>query len=159
MNRCWARAALVGMLTVLVLLVPPQRALAASTPVIAGKVAMIEVCAQDRCGAAIFTGVFDGTVGGRHRIGTATVAVTHTTPLPPPEGMGSITGGAWQLHVRDHRFRGAVLPGGTLVNNGNNTFTIIAVLALTEGGTGTINVSVLLDHNTSPPTVKGTISQ
>jgi hypothetical protein len=73
--------------------------------------------------------------------------------------MGSITGGTWQLRVPDHRLRGAVLPDGTLVNNGNNTFTITAVLALTEGGTGTINVNVLLDHTKFPPTVKGTISQ
>ena len=158
MKRCLARCAVLILLVSLILL-PPQSVLAVSNPPIAGKVAMVELCAQDRCGAAIFTGLFEGTVGGRRTISTASVAVTHTTPLPPPGVPGSITGGAWRLQVPDHRFSGVVLPGGTLVNNGNNTFTITAVLALTEGGAGTLNTSVVLDHTTFPPTVKGTLMQ
>jgi hypothetical protein len=52
-----------------------------------------------------------------------------------------------------------VLPGGTLLNNGNNTFTVNATLYITTGGAGTLHFEGVLNHNTFPPTIVGTISQ
>jgi hypothetical protein len=129
---------------------------AASTPPISGTVALVELCPQSICGVAYFTGGFSGTIGSKSATGTLSVAVTHD-PLPAPGTSSPITGGSWELQVSGHRYRGGVT-SGTLFNNGNNTFTVQAVLKLTQGGSGPLAVTGLLNHNTFPPTLTGTVS-
>jgi hypothetical protein len=56
------------------------------------------------------------------------------------------------------KFGGTVL-GGSIFNNGNNTFTVSVTLELKSGGTGQLLGAVVLDHNDFPPTVEGKLSQ
>jgi hypothetical protein len=143
----------------LIVLAGARPAQAASTPVINVSTFGIELCPQSICGAAIFTGFLQGQVGGNNNaVGTFLAALTHD-PLPDPLSTAAITGGIFELRVGLRRIRGVVLPGGTLFNNGNNTFTVDAVLLIMSGGSGTVNYHGLLNHNTFPPTIVGTISQ
>ena len=147
-----------ALLTVLTLVVPVTRLEAASTPAINVNTAGIELCPQSICGAAIFTGFLFGQVGGNPAaLGTFAVAVTHDD-LPPPLQPARINGGVFEFRVGLRRIRGVVLPGGTLFNNGDNTFDVDAVLAITSGGSGTLVYHGLLDHNVFPPTVVGPVS-
>jgi hypothetical protein len=144
---------------VLIVVAGVRPAQAASTPVINVNTFGIELCPQFVCGAAIFTGFLHGQVGGNHNaLGTFTAALTHE-PLPEPLNTAAITGGVFELRVGLRRIRGVVLPGGTLFNNGNNTYSVDAVLLITSGGSGTVTFQGLLNHNTFPPTIVGTISQ
>jgi hypothetical protein len=132
---------------------------AASIPVINVNTFGIELCPQSICGAAIFTGLLHGQVGGNDRaLGTFTAALTHE-PLPEAGETANLTGGVFEFRVGLRRIRGIVLPGGTLLNNGNNTFTVSATLYITNGGSGTLHFEGVLNHNTFPPTIVGTISQ
>ena len=60
-----------------------------------------------------------------------------------------------QLFVRDDE----PLLGGTILNNGNNTFTIDVTLEVKKGGSGRIDFLGTLDHNAFPPTLEGTLTQ
>ena len=138
---------------------------AASNPVINVGTAGIELCPQFICGAAIFTGFLQGQVGSNNNaFGTFIAALTHD-PLPPPLGTAALTGGVFELRVGLRRIRGIVLPfdpvtnTGTLFNTGQNTYVVNAVLLITSGGSGTVNYHGLLNHNTFPPTIVGTITQ
>ena len=53
--------------------------------------------------------------------------------------------------------RGIVLPDGVLRNNGNDTFSVRALLFITDGGLGLLKAEVLLDHRVFPPTVIATV--
>lgn len=132
---------------------------ASSIPRIRGAVAGIELCPQSICGAAVFVGLFRGQVGVNPlALGTMAVAVNHD-PLPDVEDAAAITGGFWQLHLLNgRRFVGAVT-GGTLFNNGDNTYHVSVEMLLTSGGTGTLSFEGTLSHNSFPPTISGTISQ
>lgn len=132
---------------------------AASIPVINVNTFGIELCPQSICGAAIFTGLLQGQVGGNaNALGTFLAALTHD-PLPEPYQTADLTGGVFELRVGLRRIRGIVLPGGTLLNNGDNTFAVDATLVITSGGFGTLHFQGVLNHNTFPPTIVGTISQ
>lgn len=148
----------VSILTVFVILAASARPLqAASTPVINVNTVGLELCPQSICGAAIFTGVLFGQVGPGPALGTFAVAVTHA-PLPDPYEVAAVTGGVFELRVGLRRIRG-VVSGGTLFNNGDNTFTVQAVLTITSGGSGQVLYTGLLNHNVFPPTIIGAISQ
>jgi hypothetical protein len=132
---------------------------AVSIPVINVNTLGIELCPQFICGAAIFTGVLQGQVGSNdHALGTFATALTHE-PLPDDFQTANLTGGVFEFRIGLRRIRGVVLPGGTLLNNGNNTFSVDATLFITSGGTGTLHFQGLLNHNTFPPTIVGTVSQ
>jgi hypothetical protein len=132
---------------------------AASSPVINVNTLGIELCPQSICGAAIFTGLLQGQVGGNdHALGTFAAALTHD-PLPDPGNPADLTGGVFEFRIGLRRIRGVVLPGGTLFNNGNNTFAVDATLFITSGGSGTLHFQGILNHNTFPPTIIGTASQ
>ncbi|MGB2715303.1 MAG: hypothetical protein WBC51_14055 [Vicinamibacterales bacterium] len=132
---------------------------AASIPVINVNTFGIELCPQSICGAAIFTGLLQGQVGGNpNALGTFLTALTHD-PLPAPYQTADLTGGVFEFRVGLRRIRGIVLPGGTLFNNNDNTFTVAATLLITSGGSGTLHFLGVLNHNTFPPTIVGTISQ
>lgn len=154
------RRALVCSAILLTLSAAARPAQAASIPVINVNTFGIELCPQVICHAAIFTGLIHGQVGGNHNaLGTFTAALTHE-PLPDEAGETvAITGGVFELRVGLRRIRGVVVPGGTLRNNGDNTFDVDGTLLITSGGSGTLTYHVVLNHNTFPPTVVGTISQ
>jgi hypothetical protein len=149
----------VAVLSVFVMIVGGSRPLqAASTPVINVSTFGVELCPQSICGAAIFTGVLFGQVGNNpSAFGTFAVAVTHA-PLPDPFEAAPVTGGEFELRVGIRRIRG-VVSGGTLFNNGNNTFTVQAELTILSGGSGVVYYTGLLNHNVFPPTIIGTIAQ
>ena len=145
--------------TVFALGMGSRAAEAASVPVINVGAFGIELCPQSICGAAIFTGLLQGQVGANgHALGTFVAALTHD-PLPDPYQPAELTGGVFEFRFGLRRIRGVVLPGGTLFNNGDNTFTVDATLFITSGGVGTLHFQGLLNHNTFPPTIVGTVSQ
>ena len=135
------------------------RVQAASLPVINVTTYGIELCPQSICGAAIFTGVLYGQVGLNPKaVGTFAVAVTHED-LPDPYETSAVTGGVFELAIGLRRIKGFVAPGGTLFNNGNNTYTVDATLVITSGGIGTLHYKGLLNHNVFPPTIIGPLTQ
>jgi hypothetical protein len=129
-----------------------------SIPVIEGNIAGIELCHQELCGAAFFAGDFVGHVNARPRQGAFLGAIRHQ-PLPEPDETSYITGGTWVIAIPFPRFSGVVLPGGTLTNNGDNTFAIELTMMMTRGGSGTLTFTGILSHNSFPPTIIGTVSQ
>ena len=130
----------------------------ASSPAIVGEISGVEVCAQQiGCDAAVFTGTCDCRVNNRHTLGFFWVAVQHD-PLPPPLGSSAITGGNWNLTTLRGRFSGRVLEG-SIVNNGDDTFTINVRLRVRRGGSGDLLVSGVLSHNDFPPTFDGELIQ
>lgn len=132
---------------------------AASTPVINANIFGIELCPQSVCGAAIFVGVLQGQVGSNlNAFGTFGVAVTHEALPDNPGGEAALTGGAFEFKVGLRRIRGFV-DSGSLLNNGDDTFTVTATLVITSGGSGSVEFVGVLDHNVFPPTIAGTISQ
>jgi hypothetical protein len=143
---------------VLVLFVGAVPLRASSHPAVAGNASGIELCEQAVCGSAIFVALFSGQVGvSPHAFGTIAVAVTHD-PLPevddPP---ADLTGGFWQLQVLFGRKITGIVTGGSLTNNGNNTFHVLAHMLLTGGGDGTLTFDGTLSHNAFPPTISGSI--
>jgi hypothetical protein len=149
----------VSLLTALMILVAGSRHVQASNPEINAQIFGIELCPQFICGAAFFTGFLGGQVGANPAaFGTFLVAITHTTPLPakPEDDPATLTGGVFEIRVGLRRIRGQVVPGGTLTNNGNNTFTVDAVLTIADGG-GVMNFFGTLDHR-GFPTISGIIS-
>ena len=129
-----------------------------SLPFVRGNISGLELCPQSVCGAAIFTGLFAGQVGfNPAALGTMAVAVTHED-LPPPHQTAAITGGVWQISLIGRTIRG-VVTGGSLYNNGDNTFRVVVGMCITGGGLGTLSFSGTLSHAVFPPTIKGRISQ
>ncbi|MEZ5316621.1 MAG: hypothetical protein R2752_04405 [Vicinamibacterales bacterium] len=134
-----------------------RRVETASLPAIQGVVSGVELCPQFLCGSAIFIGIFNGQVGfNPNAYGLMVVQVNHD-PLPDPFASAAITGGTWDLYVGLRHVSGGV--GGSLTNNGNETFTVDTTLPIASGGRGSINFLGLLDHNVFPPTIAGAITQ
>ena len=117
----------------------------ASNPVILGEISGVEVCAQFLpCEAAVFTGTCDCKVGTKDAPGFFWVSVQHD-PLPASFATSAILRGKWNLTTLRGSFSGKVLDG-TILNNGNNTFTVTVRLRLQKGGNGDVIGSGLLDH-------------
>jgi hypothetical protein len=131
---------------------------ASSIPAIQGTASGIELCEQAVCGSAIFVALFSGQVGvNPHAFGTIAVAVMHA-PLPDPDDPpAALTGGVWQLQPLFGRKVAGIVTGGTLDNNGDNTFHVVAHMLITSGGAGTMTFDGTLSHNAFPPTIQGTI--
>jgi hypothetical protein len=129
----------------------------ASSPTIAGEISGVELCPETACGAAIFTGTFQGTVGNKPTPGFFWVAVQHQA-LPTAGNSSPIFGGKWSLSTFWGKFGGTVL-WGSIFNNGNNTFTVSVTLELKSGGTGELLGAAVLNHNDFPPTVEGKLFQ
>ena len=129
----------------------------ASAPIpFAGMANGIELCEQAVCGSAIFVAIFSGQVGGnQHALGTIVVSVTHQ-PLPAPDDPpADLTGGFWQLQLFfGGRITGTVT-GGTIDNNGDGTYHVVAHML--SPATGTTTFDGTLSHNAFPPTLNGTI--
>ena len=130
----------------------------ASNPVIVGEISGVELCPQFACDAAVFTGTCDFTVGNRQTPGFFWVSVQHD-PLPAaPQSSAAILGGKWNLTTLRGSFSGEVIDG-SILNNGNNTFTVKVRLRVQKGGNGDVIVSGVLDHTEFPPTFDGELSQ
>jgi hypothetical protein len=129
----------------------------ASQPVLNGHLEGVELCAQFQCGVAVFVGQFKGQVDNNRGKGGFLVLVNHG-PLPAPgQPPAAISGGEWDLRAGANLFQGDVV-NGTIVNNGNNTFTLTVTLQVAEGGSGAIIFTGILDHNDFPPTVEGDLA-
>jgi hypothetical protein len=129
---------------------------ASSLSPVAGKANGLELCEQAVCGSAIFVAIFSGQVGfNPHALGTIAVSVTHD-PLPgvddPPV---NLTGGVWQLQVLFGGRATGIVTGGTLENNGDNTFHVVAHML--SAATGALTFNGTLSHNAFPPTLIGSI--
>ena len=145
-----------ALVLVLVAAAVPLRA--SSLPAIQGVVAGLEFCEQARCGAAIFAGVFKGSVNGRFAFGTIAFGVNHETPLPESGDTKLVTGGGWKLQLLSgHTLLGRVT-GGTLHNNGDGTYGVVATMEITQGGSGDATFIGTLSHKTFPPTIWGVIT-
>jgi hypothetical protein len=129
-----------------------------SIPFIEGNIEGIELCPQSICGAAFFVGEFAGHVNAFPRHGVFFGAITHQ-PLPEPGETSFITGGTWLIRTPFRTFLGVVLPGGTLTNNGDNTFTVTLEMIITRGGSGALTFTGTLSHDVFPPTIVGTVLQ
>jgi hypothetical protein len=142
-----------------VLMVGAVSVRADSIPVIAGGVSGLELCPQSVCGAAIFVGIYRGQVGANTRaFGSMAVAVTHED-LPESGETAAITGGVWVLQLLSGRQISGAIAGGTLLNNGNDTFGLDVSMLILSGGVGDISFGGTLSHITFPPTIVGVISQ
>jgi hypothetical protein len=130
----------------------------ASQPIVNGHLEGVELCAQFQCGVAVFVGQFKGQVNNQRGKGGFLVLVKHQSLPAPGQAPESITGGEWNLRAGVNLFQGDVVKG-TIVNNGNNTFTLTVTLQVAEGGTGEIIFTGILDHNDFPPTVEGDLVQ
>ena len=132
---------------------------ASSVPVIRGDVSGLELCPQSICGAAVFTGLFVGQVGvNPFSVGLISVGATHED-LPDPDQFADITGGVWSLRLLNGRRFTGVVTGGSLFNNGDDTFNVDVDMALVSGGTGTLSFQGVLSHQVFPPTLIGRITQ
>lgn len=139
-----------------VLLVGAAPLRASSLSPVAGVANGIELCEQAVCGSAIFVAIFSGQAGvNPHALGTIVVSVTHD-PLPgdddPPV---NLTGGVWQLQVFFGGRATGLITGGTLANNGDNTFHVVA--HMWSAATGALTFDGTLSHNAFPPTLMGGI--
>jgi hypothetical protein len=76
MKRCLCQLVVVALFLIAV---QPVRA---SSPTIAGEISGVELCPEIACGAAIFNGTFQGTVGNKPTPGFFWVAVQHEALLP-----------------------------------------------------------------------------
>lgn len=132
---------------------------ASSTPFIRGEVSALELCPQSICHAAIFSGLFVGQVGGNpFSIGVISVAATHED-LPDPDETADITGGVWSLRLLNgRRFTGSVT-GGSLFNNGDDTFEVNVEMEILSNGSGNLQFHGTLSHQVFPPTLIGGITQ
>jgi hypothetical protein len=131
----------------------------ASRPKIEGEISGVELCPQVACGAAIFTGTFQGEVGNDSTPGFFWASVKHETlPVDWNQPPADVLGGKWSLSTFRGEFRGSVIDG-TITNNGNNTFTVRLTLQLKRGGKGQLLAEVLLDHRDFPPTAEGELFQ
>jgi hypothetical protein len=146
--------------------------LQASDPTVNGDVKGIELCPQFICGSALFTGVFVGEVNGRPAFGTWSAAVNHEDlPTYDPEATQDensvdVLGGHWRLRayvLRRFFFRRRNLSGdfemGTLTALPDNFYQVEVPMTVNSGGNGQIDLELLLDENSIPQPVSGTLSQ
>jgi hypothetical protein len=139
----------------IVLVLSGAMAVSASTPAVEGDLDGLEFCPQEVCGAAVFAGNFSGTIGGKQTPGFFWVAVKHEH-LPKAGSSTAVLSGRWSITSNGGIIGGPIL-GGTLFNNGNNTFRVDTVLEISRGGSGNIDFSGVLNHNRFPPTVEGSL--
>ena len=130
-----------------------------SDPIIQGGVQGLELCPQFICGAAIFTGVFQGQVGfNPNATGIITAAMTHGDLPTVENAFTTINTGSWELRTLTRRIRGKVL-GGRITYKGNNLFEILILLDVRNGEGGVVGFIGVLNHNTLIPTFGGNIVQ
>jgi hypothetical protein len=129
----------------------------ASQPIVTGQLDGVELCAQFQCGVAVFVGRFNGQLNNQWGKGGFLVFINHDS-LPQAGQVANVTGGEWSLRGDLHLLQGNIL-AGTLLNNGDNTFTVTVVLQVSDGGSGEIVFTGALNHRDFPPTIIGNLIQ
>lgn len=131
-----------------------------SSPVIQGGVQGIELCPQFICGFALFTGAFQGQVGGNpNAVGIITAAMIHTALPTAGDPPATITGGKWELRTLTGRIRGNVV-GGSITFLPNDLFAIRILLDIQPPtGSGFVGFEGILSHQTLIPRFGGNLVQ
>jgi len=129
----------------------------ASQPAVTGHLEGVELCAQFQCGVAAFVGKFNGQLNNKRGKGGFLVFINHQA-LPQPGQAANITRGEWSLRAGVDLLQGDIL-SGTLLNNGDNTFTVRVLMQVSDGGIGEVVFTGVLDHNDFPPTIDGELTQ
>ena len=132
---------------------------AASSQPIVGTIDGVEICPQSfsLCSnGALFGGRFIGIVHGQHARGAFLVQVPHDALQTQPGTTTAVSGGSWIIRTKNADFAGAIVGGGTLTANADNTFNVTLTLQIIEGGSETLTFIGVLDHTELPPTIMGT---
>ena len=126
---------------------------------LSGAVSGRELCEQAVCGSAIFVAAFAGQIDQRPALGLAIGAIRHTD-LPTKEGdCATIVGGSWSINTLRRNLSGSIEFGGKVCFIDGIRYRVSLTMDIDQGGEGSANLDVLLDHQPFPPTVKGFISQ
>jgi hypothetical protein len=131
-----------------------------SNPIVQGGVQGIELCPQLICDFALFTGLFQGQLGGNpNAVGFITAAMTHTDLPTAGDPPAAITGGKWELRTLTGRVRGNVV-GGSITFLPNDLFAIRILLDLQPPtGVGFVGFEGILSHQTLIPRFGGNLVQ
>jgi hypothetical protein len=78
--------------------------------------------------------------------------------LPDPDATKLVTGGRWKFQTFTGKAYSGIVTGGTLHNNSNGTFDVVAGMQILTGGSGGLTFNGVLSHNTFPPTISGHIT-
>jgi hypothetical protein len=151
------RRVAVSTLLAIVLAFSAIKVSADSQPSLSGSAFGIELCPQFICGFALFAGQFQGQVNSRPAKGSFAAAIVHED-LPAVGETAAILGGQWTITAGRRVFRGNVTDG-TLLNLNDTQFCVTMTMALTDGGSGEIYFSGVLDHGPFPPTIGGYVTQ
>lgn len=150
-----------AIITVALTLASAAPLFAQSDTSLSGAISGRELCAQDTCGSAIFAAVFAGQIDHRPAVGLAIGSIKHTSPLPTDPGQcADITGGSWSISTLRGTLAGSIeSSGGQVCSIDGVKYKVTLTMDIDQGGEGSANLCVLLDHKPFPPTVNGTISQ
>src|SRR5262245_50736052 len=107
----------------------PSSARAASNPVIEGQIAGIELFPQFLLGSAGFFGNYNGRIGIFPQTSGAFFVDVQHDDLPAPGGDAAIRRGTWWI-LGGFQFINGDVTGGTLHNNGDDTFSVFVTLRL-----------------------------
>ena len=132
---------------------------AQSNTALSGAVSGRELCEQAVCGAAIFVAAFAGQIDHRPAVGLAIGAIRHTALPTAPNECATIVGGSWSVNTLRRNLSGSVEFGGTVCYIDGIRYQVSLTMDIDQGGSGTAELNVLLDHGPFPPTVKGAITQ
>jgi len=124
-----------------------------------GAISGRELCEQAVCGSAIFAAVFAGQIDNRPAIGLAFAAIKHTD-LPTKAGdCAIIIGGSWSISTLRRTLTGTIPLGGTVCYIDGIKYQVDLTMNIgQDGGDGKAHLSVELNHQPFPPTVKGFIT-
>ncbi len=138
------------------------KTVSAETLAVNGRITGVELCPQEVCQKAIFTGIFYGKLNRRPAFGTWWVAVNHES-LPTAKGSTAaiFPGGHWELRPGSFTFSGDLNSGTLTCMEDDNfkclKFSVDAELNVEKGGSGTLSVLGELDHTKFPPRITGTL--
>jgi len=118
-----------------------------------------ELCEQAVCGSAIFVAAFAGQIDHRPAVGLAIGAIRHTDLPTKPGDCATIVGGSWSINTLRRNLAGSVEFGGSVCFIDGIKYQVSLTMDIDQGGSGTAELNVLLDHGPFPPTVKGAITQ
>jgi hypothetical protein len=126
---------------------------------VSGALSGRELCEQAVCGSAIFVAGFAGQIDNRPAVGLAIGAIRHTALPTAPNQCATIVCGSWSISTLRRNLSGSVEFGGKVCYIDGIKYMVSLTMDIDQGGDGQANLTVLLDHQPFPPTVKGFISQ
>jgi hypothetical protein len=149
-----------AIITLAVTLVSAAPLLAQSKTSLSGALSGRELCEQAVCGSAIFVAAFGGQIDHRPAVGLAIGAIRHTALPTAVHECATIVGGSWSINTLRRNLSGSIEYGGTVCYIDGIRYLVSLTMNIGEDGSdGQAQLTVLLDHEPFPPTVKGTISQ